>query len=84
MLDRSTAQEISGLCVGQIDWATVGSEGGTVAIFTGGDRYHASYGAEGDPVKETSRAGESGRRMPVRVGRHRIPRPSGYLYGKRA
>lgn len=60
MLDRSTAQEISGLCVGQIDWATVGSEGGTVAIFTGGDRYHASYGAEGDPVKETSRAGESG------------------------
>ena len=60
MLDRSTAQEISGLCVEQIDWATVGSEGGAVTIFTGGDRYHASYGAEGDPVKETSRAREPG------------------------
>ena len=60
MLDRKTAQEISELCVGKIDWTVVGPKGGAVAIFTGGDRYHASYGAEGDPVKETSRAGESG------------------------
>ena len=60
MLDRKTAQEISELCVGKIDWTVVGLKGGAVAIFTGGDRYHASYGAEGDPVKETSRARESG------------------------
>lgn len=60
MLDRKTAQEISELCVGKIDWTVVGPKGGAVAIFTGGDRYHASYGAEGDPVKETSRARESG------------------------
>lgn len=60
MLDRKTAQEISELCVEKIDWTIVGIEGGTVTIFTGRDRYHASYGAEGDPVKETGKSGEPG------------------------
>lgn len=60
MLDRKTAQEISELCVEKIDWTIVGIEGGTVTIFTGRDRYHASYGAEGDPVKETGKPGEPG------------------------
>ena len=60
MLDRKTAREISGLCVEKIDWTIVGIEGGTVTIFTGRDRYHASYGAEGDPVKETGKSGEPG------------------------
>lgn len=84
MLDEKTAREISGLCVERIDWTVVGAKGGAVTVFTGRGRYHASYGAEGDPVKETGGSGEPGRRMPVRAGRHRIPRPSGNLHGKRA
>lgn len=57
MLDRKTAREISGLCVERIDWTVVGAKGGAVTVFTGRDRYHASYGAEGDPVKETGKSG---------------------------
>lgn len=60
MLDRKTAREISGLCVERIDWTVVGAKGGAVTVFTGRDRYHASYGAEGDPVKETGKSGEPG------------------------
>lgn len=60
MLDRKTAQEISGLCVERIDWTVVGAKGGAVTVFTGRGRYHASYGAEGDPVEETSKSGEPG------------------------
>lgn len=60
MLNKKTAQEISELCVEKIDWTIVGIEGGTVTVFTGRGRYHASYGAEGDPVEETSKSGEPG------------------------
>lgn len=60
MLDRKTAREISGLCVERIDWTVVGAKGGAVTVFTGRGRYHASYGAEGDPVKETGKSGEPG------------------------
>lgn len=60
MLDRKTAREISGLCVERIDWTVVGVKGGAVTVFTGRGRYHASYGAEGDPVEETSKSVEPG------------------------
>lgn len=61
MLDKKTAQEISELCVEKIDWTIVGLEGGTVTIFTGKDRYYASYGTEGsDPIEETSKSKEPG------------------------
>lgn len=61
MLDKKTAQEISELCVEKIDWTIVGIEGGTVTIFTGKDRYYASYGTEGsDPIEETSKSKEPG------------------------
>ena len=61
MLDKETAQEISELCVEKIDWTIVGIEGGTVTIFTGKDRYYASYGTEGsDPITETSKSKEPG------------------------
>ena len=61
MLNKETAQEISELCVEKIDWTIVGIEGGTVTIFTGRDRYYASYGTEGsDPITETSKSKEPG------------------------
>ena len=61
MLNKETAQEISELCVEKIDWTIVGLEGGTVTIFTGKDRYYASYGTEGsDPITETSKSKEPG------------------------
>lgn len=60
MLNKKTAQEISELCVERIDWTVVGAKGGAVTVFTGRGRYHASYGAEGDPVEETSKSGEPG------------------------
>lgn len=61
MLNKETAQEISELCVEKIDWTIVGIEGGIVTIFTGRDRYYASYGTEGsDPITETSKSKEPG------------------------